>query len=116
MAVIREGVERIHDLMRNDAVYLAVGTGTTEPSQSDTQLETETHRVALTAAVRQGTITQLRGLFTNANLPNTVREMGLFINATAAANSGKLVARALETFNKGQSDLLIVFAINTTIR
>ena len=111
MAVVTTGVARIIDLIAADGVYLAVGSGTTTPLISDTELVTEVTRVAVTATVKQGNQLQLRGLFTNADLPSTVEEIGLFLNASAVIDSGELLVRALESLDKGTADLLLVFEI-----
>ena len=111
MAVVTTGVARIIDLIAADGVYLAVGSGTTTPLISDTELVTEVTRVAVTATVKQGNQLQLRGLFTNADLPSTVEEIGLFLDASATVDSGELLVRALESLDKGTADLLLVFEI-----
>lgn len=109
--IISEGLGRAAQLIMADANYIAVGTGGDEPSVSDSQLASETNRVAVAQTFRQGAIFQVRALFNNANLPTTVKEIGLFLNGSGSPNTGDMLVRVLETFAKGASDWLIVVEI-----
>jgi hypothetical protein len=105
------GLERSAVLIGADCSHMAVGTGTTTESPSDTQLATETYRNSITKKFVQGRKIQERTLITNANLPATMEEFGLFMNGSGSANSGSLLTRTLSTFVKGSQDLLIVVEI-----
>lgn len=106
-----KGLERSAQVIVDDISHAAVGTGTTAPNKADTQLVTETDRVATTKRVRQGTRFQQRTFFTNANLPTTLEETGWFMNGTGAADSGELLERSTFTFTKGTQDLLVILEI-----
>lgn len=92
--------------LTNDLTYsgtvnkVALGTGATTPSNSDTQLGTEVYRnnaASLTSAVNIGYIS---GFFTAAEVSGSFAEVGLFIDGAAGANTGALFSRALSTINK----------------
>jgi len=77
--------------------YAGIGSGSTAPTVSDTQLQTEVVRVAIANAIDFGyNQAQLQFFFTDALLANgTYREVGTFMNATGTANSGKIFNRSL---------------------
>lgn len=84
--------------------YVAVGTGTNAPAASDTQLQTETFRKALT---QSSSPAAGAGLFTLYLSPGDavgvgIQEVGWFAGAaaTATTNSGVLVARGLYAHTK----------------
>jgi len=103
-----KGLERIAALVLADISHGAVGTGTTAPATSDTQLVTETDRIATTKAIRNGNSFQARFFFTNANLPATVQEVEAVLNGSGSANSGSLLVRGTVTFAKGTGDLMLI--------
>lgn len=77
--------------------YGGIGTGSTTPATTDTQLTTETARVtpSLLTDVSNNQA-QIRFFFPDANLSNaTYREFGTFMNASGTANSGKIFNHAL---------------------
>ncbi|MBM3131955.1 MAG: hypothetical protein FJZ95_02835 [Chloroflexi bacterium] len=91
--------------------YYAIGTGTTPPAASDTQLATETGRKTFTeinynSATFELTITTF---FAAADCTYDIQEVGIFggASATATANTGKLADRALVSFDNslGSYDL-----------
>lgn len=77
--------------------YLAIGTGSTAPAVSDTQLQTEVARALyITREEISTTQARIKTFFTDANLTNgTYYEIGSFIDGTASANTGKIFNRAL---------------------
>lgn len=77
--------------------YGALGTGVLAPTDADTQLTTETVRVAIANAIDVGFNTaELQFFFTDALLANgTYYEVGSFMNGTGTANSGKIFNHAL---------------------
>ena len=105
------GLDRAAQLVLDDISHAAVGTGTTTPATGDTKLVTETNRATPSKTVRQGAKIHHRTLFANNNLPATTEELGWFMNGTASADSGSIIARALSTFAKGDKDLVIILEI-----
>ncbi len=94
--VTTAGLNLIRDAIYGDTIdgigYMAVGTGTNAPAASDTTLQTEVFRDALTTKtkVSAGLETSYYLASTDAN-GNTLTEVGMF-NAAAA---GTLYARTL---------------------
>lgn len=101
------GLERIRALVAGDATHVAVGSNATAPSIADIALGVEEARVAA-ETLEFGVKFQARGFFTNAELPATTREVGVFLNGTATPNSGSLLAHELLEFAKNSSDLLVI--------
>jgi hypothetical protein len=71
-------------------LYLAVGTGSTVVTKSDTALVGELDRVAATVVV-VGNQLEVTALFTNSQAIGTIREVGIF----TASVSGTLLQRAI---------------------
>jgi len=112
MVVVPEvGLNRAAQVILNDISHAAVGSGTTAEATSQTQLATETNRLAPTSTHRQSNQLVVRTFFSNANLPTTVEELGWFMNGSGTANSGEMLARALNSFTKGSQDLNIVLQL-----
>lgn len=109
--VTNTGLERIASITADDLNFLAVGTTETSLNNGQTQLVEETHREEVTQTLKQGSIFQVRALFANADLPSSVTEMGAFLNGNASANTGSMLIRAIETFTKGDSDLLLTVEV-----
>ncbi len=79
--------------------YGAIGTGSTAPAITDTQLVAEVARTTVALGQSSGpTNASFQFFFTDASLTNqTYREFGVFIDASATANSGQIFNRALFT-------------------
>lgn len=107
-ALPNTGLARIAQTVLNDITHTAVGTGTTAPANTDTQLVTETKRLAPTTTLRQNNEIQVRTFFGNSDLPVTVQETGWFMNGTGTPDSGQLLVRATFTFTKGTQDLYLI--------
>lgn len=77
--------------------YGAIGTGSTTPAVSDTQLTTESARTTLAFGQNvSNNQAVLQFFFTDATLANTTyREFGTFVDGTASANTGKILNHAL---------------------
>lgn len=74
--------------------YIAVGTGTDAPDASDTQLQTENARKQVASRTNSGAIAAISTVFNAGEVPtSTLKEVGIFIDATGTANSGTLFAR-----------------------
>ena len=95
--------------------YLAIGTGTTAPAITDTQLTTETARKTVATPVyRVSNRLQFRGYFPSADCNVAVKELGLFGHSTAsaAANSGVIFNHALLAYdNSGGSPSDLTFYV-----
>lgn len=99
--------------------YLALGTGTTTPTENDTALANETLRKAITQTTLElGNTARFTTYFppTEANNVN-FKELGLFGNgATSSSGSGTLFARALTDFTKtNQEAMTIVWKIQLKV-
>ena len=106
------GLLRVAEAISDDCDYVAVGTGETEPTVGDSTLETETHRSTVSQRIVLGNKFQIRTLHRNSNMPDTLEELGIFMNDTSGdMDSGELLVRATEEFTKGGADLLSVFEI-----
>jgi hypothetical protein len=77
--------------------YGAIGTGSTAPAVTDTQLATETNRTTVTYSQDSGFDEAiLQFFFPDSVLTNqTYYEFGTFVDGTATANSGQLFNHAL---------------------
>lgn len=74
--------------------YIAVGTGTNAPDASDTQLQTENARKAVASRTNSAAVAAISTVFNAGEVPtSTLKEVGIFIDASATANSGTLFAR-----------------------
>ena len=79
--------------------YIAVGTGTDAPNAADTQLQTENARKAVTSRANDATIAAISTTFNAGDVPtSTIKELGLFIDGTASADTGTLLARVADDF------------------
>ena len=116
--VTNVGVNLLRDSMRGVAtntqiLYVAVGTSSTAPAATDTQLGTEVFRKALTsssngAAAGEGVFTLY--LSPQDTVGTVIAEVGWFAgsSASASANSGVLVARALYSHTKTNNESINV--------
>lgn len=105
------GLDRSAQLILDDIGHAAVGTDNTTPLAADVKLGTETNRAIPSQQSRQGSRIHHRTLFVNSNLPATTEELGWFMNGTIAADSGEMLAHALQTFVKGTKDLVIILEV-----
>jgi hypothetical protein len=85
--------------------YIAIGTGTSSESASDTGLGTEASRTTGTASYVSNQIYQITATFATGSGTGAITEYGLFSSSTG----GTLVSRDVETaVNKGANDTLTV--------
>lgn len=85
--------------------YIAIGTGSTAESASDTGMGTEVSRHTGTASYLSGQIFQVKATFATGSGTGAIVEYGLFSSNTA----GTLLARDTESaINKGANDTLTV--------
>ncbi len=109
--VINEGLIRVATVISNDISHAAVGTNNSAEANNDSNLGTETDRLAPTSSKVQGNQLINRTFFSNSNLPATVEELGWFMNGSGSVDSGEFLVRALSGFVKGSQDLNIVLQI-----
>lgn len=112
--VTNAGVNLLRDSMRGvttntQILYVAVGTSSTAPAATDTQLGAEVFRKALTSSADG--VSAGEGVFTLYLSPQdtvgtVIAEVGWFAGSSASgtANSGVLVARALYSHTKTNSE------------
>lgn len=94
--------------------YGAVGTGTTTPQNSDTQLETELARKLISSTSYVSNAITIRTFYTTAEANGALKEFGLFgEDASGAANSGTLFQRVLIDRTKTASKTLTVESVIT---
>jgi hypothetical protein len=84
--------------------HLALGTGTTAVTSSDTTLDTEIDRVAVTTKRIGVSSIESKFIVPPASAVGNIKEMGLFANATSTPDSGTLLSRLL--INKQKTAVL----------
>ena len=109
MALVTVGLTALTRLIAENEPYIAVGTGEDAESDTDTQLQTEFARKLATAVIHDGLHYEIRGFFTNLELPDEVKEWGVFLFADENTDSGLMLSRTRLDFVKGAHDLLIIF-------
>lgn len=94
--------------------YGAVGTGTTTPQNSDTQLVTEICRKLVASVSYSTNIITIRIFFTTAEANGDLKEFGLFgEDASVTVNSGTLFQRVLISKTKTASKTLTIESVIT---
>ncbi len=96
------------------AIWCAVGTSTTAPAYTDTQLGAEYARATMTTNSRTGNVVTLNFLFTSAQAHTQLNECGVFLNATSAVNSGTLINHAVINELKSSTVTMLV-AVQLTL-
>lgn len=94
-----------------EITYCSLGTGSTAPALSDTQLQTELVRKLISVRSFSGNIATFQTFFTTSEGNGTLREAGLFgnangVTASGTANSGQLYCRTAINRTKTSSDTL----------
>ena len=75
--------------------HLALGTGTTAVTASDTALDTEIDRLSVTTKRIGVSSIETKVIVPPASAVGNIKEMGLFANATSTPDSGTLLSRLL---------------------
>lgn len=88
--------------------YVLLGTGSTAPANSDTQLTTETYRRLIFSATPVNNIAYITGVFTAAEVSGTFAEVGLVIDGTGTVNTGQLYSHALAAITKSAIQTLTI--------
>lgn len=79
--------------------YIAVGTNNTAPAAGNTTLGAENARKQVASRTNSAAVAAISTTFNAGEVPtSTINELGLFIDGTASADSGTLLARVLDTF------------------
>ena len=85
--------------------HMAIGSGTTNPAASDTALETELGRVALTSTNVSGAVVTYVATFAAGTGTGAVTEAGIL----NASSSGTLLCRTeFSVVNKGSADSMTI--------
>lgn len=88
--------------------YVALGTGTTDPTASDTQLGTEGYRAAPSSSSFSSNVANLSLFIAAGTATGTWVEAGLFIDGTASANTGQLTSHVQTDITKGATNSLTI--------
>lgn len=75
--------------------YAAIGSGTTAPTNGDTQLGTEVYRQTMSSQTYVNNIAYLSCFIAAGTATGTHTEGGLFIDGTATVNTGQIFSRVL---------------------
>lgn len=106
-AALADAMRGTETSSRGIITYCAVGTGTTAPAQSDTQLQTELFRKQISVRSVASNVATFQTFFTAAEAIGTLREAGLFGDAASGtANSGTLFCRVAINRAKSSADTL----------
>jgi hypothetical protein len=115
--VVNNGLELLASLLIGESSplsYHAIGTGTTTPAATDTQLTTEVSRRAITYKITSGDTVILQTYFLAALCTYNLKEGGVYGgSASASANSGTLFSHYLLGFDNtaGLSDLIFLYEV-----
>ena len=88
--------------------YVALGTGTTAPANSDTQLETEVFRNTVASQTNNNNIAYITGFIAATEDDGTYRECGLFADGGAGADTGVLVSHVAINVTKSNTETLTI--------
>lgn len=88
--------------------YVALGTGTNPPANSDTGLQTESYRNAQASQTNSNNIAYVTGFFEATECNGSYKEAGLFANASSTPNSGILVSRVAIDVTKSNTETLTI--------
>lgn len=88
--------------------YAALGTGTSTPASTDTELETETFRNTSPITTAEANVLYADAVFEQSEVAGTFREFGFFIDGSAGADTGILWNRVSVNWEKSLEDTLFV--------
>lgn len=92
--------------------HFAVGSGTSTAAKTDTALQTETYRKAVSAITASATKLTVKTSIGASDFVGTWQEVGIIINGTDTLASGSLLSRANVSFNKTNAiQLLITYTL-----
>ena len=84
----------------------ALGSSTTTPAISNTQLGTEVYRNNIASKSNAANVVSVTAYFNPTETTGTYREAGIFVDGTGAANTGVLVSRVAINITKTSSQTL----------
>lgn len=94
--------------------YMAVGSGSTSPSNSDTTLEAEVARGLFTNRSSAANVTTLDKFFDATEVGGlTLNEAGIFVDGTGSPDTGYLMSRTLISETMGANETLTINATLT---
>lgn len=88
------------------ATYAAVGTNTTAPNNTDVKLGTEIYRNLIASRTSAGNIGFITAFFTAPEAVGTLKEAGIFMGGSGAANSGTLLSHVAVDITKSNIQTL----------
>lgn len=88
--------------------HTALGSNNTAPTVGDTTLVTETYRKALSSGTFLNNVGHLETFYSATEVSGTFEEYGMFIDGSAAVDSGQLFNRFTETKVKSLTETLNV--------
>ena len=92
-----------------EITHCALGTSTTAPSTSDTQLGTEVYRNAVASSAVIDNVTDITAYYSEAETSGTYEAYGTFIDGTGTADSGKMWTHVLTGgWTKSSSEALVI--------
>lgn len=112
--VCNEGLNAIASVLNGEGTYtgvinyLAVGTGTSTPLITDSQLQTETARTLKADSTRTNNEVVYDFSFGTTQANGSLKEAGAFIDGTASANSGQLFDHVNIDVTKTSNDVLTI--------
>lgn len=99
--------------------YLALGTGNTAVTNSDTQLDNEIFRTPITVQEETGVgVLKTEFIVLDTEAVAQIEEIGIFggSSASASANTGTLISRILWSKNKTNSEELNIIRTDRVVR
>jgi hypothetical protein len=93
--------------------YMAIGTGSNGPLDTDTQLQAEVARTTVASSSRTNNIITLSFFYGSGVANTTLREAGAYIDGGVGANSGELFDRVNINIVKTIADTLTISLIVT---
>ena len=107
------GLDRIRDLVKDDITHGELGTGDTNPAQSDTDLETPVAatKIAPTVITGNRSISSSLVIPTSTGNGNTYTETGTFLNTTVLMN--RKVFSGLAKTSSQEYTILTIFDIQS---
>lgn len=99
--IVTEGRAVLAARLANDTTYTgiinygALGSGSTTPTNADSQLTTEVFRKVVASASDTDNVAFIDFFYSKADTNGTYNEFGTFIDGTGSANSGQMFTHAL---------------------
>lgn len=102
-------LNRMAGLDKGKITYLAIGSGTTEPSLDDTKLADETFRKLLTTKIRDGLYFKSSTYLATTEANGVIKELALYgDDATITKDSGTIFTRLIVDESKTSGESLTI--------